>query len=73
MKFIYCRRLNSQHFGAPKSGARKMRGLLVVAGIAGGVPTPLHQIFKQIGLIPANSSTVITVLHFESCTTIPMV
>jgi len=35
MEFIYCRRLNSQYFGAPKSGAPKMRGLPAVAGIAG--------------------------------------
>jgi len=42
MEFIYCRRLKSQYFGAPKSGASKMRGLPAVAGIAGGVPTPLH-------------------------------
>jgi len=26
MEFIYCRRLNSQYFGAPKSRAPKMRG-----------------------------------------------
>jgi len=25
MEFIYCRRLNSQYFGAPKSGALKIR------------------------------------------------
>jgi len=37
MKFIYnCRKLNSKYFGAPKSGAPKMRGLTAVAGIAGG-------------------------------------
>jgi len=41
MEFIYCRRLNSQYFEAPESGAPKMRGLPAVAGIAGGVPTPL--------------------------------
>jgi len=35
MEFIYSRRLNSQYFGAPKSGDPKMRGLLAVAGIAG--------------------------------------
>jgi len=36
MEFIYCRRLNSKYFGAPK-----MRGSPAVAGIAGVVPTPL--------------------------------
>jgi len=36
-----CCRLKSQYFGAPKSGAPKMRGLPTVAGIAGDVPTPL--------------------------------
>jgi len=41
MEFIYSRRLKSQYFGAPKSGAPKMRCLLAVAGIAGGVSTPL--------------------------------
>jgi len=41
MEFIYCRRLKSQYFGAPKSGTSKMRGLPAVASIAGGVPTPL--------------------------------
>jgi len=42
-KFImeYCCRLKSQYFGAPNSGALKMRGLPAIAGIAGGVPTPL--------------------------------
>jgi len=33
MEFIYCRRLNSQYFAAPKSEALKMRGLSAVAGI----------------------------------------
>jgi len=41
MEFIYCCRLKPQYFGAPKSGAPKMRGLPAVAGIARGVPTPL--------------------------------
>jgi len=36
MKLIYCCRLKSQYFGAPKSGAPKMRGIPAVAGIAGG-------------------------------------
>jgi len=35
MEFIYCRRLKSQYFGTPKSGAPKMRGLPAVAVIAG--------------------------------------
>jgi len=35
MKFIYCRRLKSQYFGAPKSGVLKMRGFPAVSGIAG--------------------------------------
>jgi len=43
MEFIYCRRLSLQYFGAPKSGAPKMRGLPAVVGIAGGVPTPLTE------------------------------
>jgi len=41
MEFINCRKLNSQYFGAPKSGAPKTRDLPMVAGIAGWVPTPL--------------------------------
>jgi len=49
MEFIYCRRLNSQYFGAPKSGAPKMRPP-AVAGTAGVVPTLLgltHVIVQQ--------------------------
>jgi len=34
--FIFCHRLNSQYFEAPKSGVLKMRGLPAVAGTAGG-------------------------------------
>jgi len=37
MEFIYCRRLNSQYFGAHKSGAPKMQGLPAVASILRGV------------------------------------
>jgi len=36
MAFIYCRRLNSQYFGVPKSGAPKMRAsprLRVLRGV----------------------------------------
>jgi len=42
MEFIYCRRLKSQYFGAPKSGTPKIQGLPAVARIAGGVFTPLR-------------------------------
>jgi len=41
MEFVYCCKLKSQYFGAPKSGAPKIWGLPVVVGILGGVPTPL--------------------------------
>jgi len=50
MEFIiYCRRLKSQYFGASKSGDPKTRGLLMVAGIAGGVPTPLVLRVRRLG------------------------
>jgi len=49
MEFIYnCRRLKSQYFRAPKSGAPKIRGLPAVAGIAGGAPTPLFLSFVSL-------------------------
>jgi len=49
MKSIYCRRLNSQYFGAPKSGAPKLRSPPAVAGIAEvrGGPTPLRSNVAQ--------------------------
>jgi len=58
MKFIYCRRLNSQYFRAPNSGASKKRPPHppAVAGIAGG--------FYAIALLP----TYLAVTCWCGCT-----
>jgi len=50
-EFIYCRRLNSQYYGAPKSEDPKMLGLPAVAGIAGGSYATDHTYSRSMVVI----------------------